>query len=334
MQWARRTSGFTIVELLIVVVVIAILAAITIVAYNGITQRANAAAAQSGVEQAVKKVSTYAITNGDLNPPDLTTAGVTSSGNTTYQYSVDNTSTPAGYCVTAFTNGISYYAGSNYNYTGASSGTVNQLTPISGACPGHTGGTPVNITNYSKNPGIEVDVSNLNGANSTTYVRDTSKAHSGSASLLLTMPTQATTYVVGATLATGSDYQAAFGLAPNTTYNVSAWVYVPSSTVDISLLIQGSGKTLPNPLPASRATSVKNQWVRLDEYFTTTATTGGLNIFATNVTGTTSGMQFWVDDVMITPGVSPQASYADGSSPGWSWNGLSGRSSSTGPSTF
>ena len=39
--------GFTIVELLIVIVVIAILAAITIVAYNGVTSRANAAKNQT-----------------------------------------------------------------------------------------------------------------------------------------------------------------------------------------------------------------------------------------------------------------------------------------------
>lgn len=51
----KRDRGFTIVELLIVIVVIAILAAITIVAYNGITRRANGSAAQSAANTLVKK---------------------------------------------------------------------------------------------------------------------------------------------------------------------------------------------------------------------------------------------------------------------------------------
>ena len=41
-RWAyQKQTGFTIVELLIVIVVIGILAAITIVAYNGVQQRAH-----------------------------------------------------------------------------------------------------------------------------------------------------------------------------------------------------------------------------------------------------------------------------------------------------
>lgn len=52
MQWEnKKQSGFTIVELLIVVVVIAILAAISIVAYNGITERARTSAAKSYASQ-------------------------------------------------------------------------------------------------------------------------------------------------------------------------------------------------------------------------------------------------------------------------------------------
>ena len=52
-------SGFTIVELLIVVVVIAILAAITIVSYNGITTRANASAAKATASTWQKKIELY-----------------------------------------------------------------------------------------------------------------------------------------------------------------------------------------------------------------------------------------------------------------------------------
>ena len=59
-----NNQGFTIVELLIVVVVIAILAAITIVSYNGITNRANASAAKSTASSVQKKVELYQADKG------------------------------------------------------------------------------------------------------------------------------------------------------------------------------------------------------------------------------------------------------------------------------
>ncbi len=53
MFWANKSRGFTIVELLIVVVVIAILAAITIVSYNGISRQAKNSALQSDIASAI-----------------------------------------------------------------------------------------------------------------------------------------------------------------------------------------------------------------------------------------------------------------------------------------
>ena len=51
--------GFTIVELLIVIVVIAILAAISIVAYNGIQDRARKSAQQAALTQTEKSIMTW-----------------------------------------------------------------------------------------------------------------------------------------------------------------------------------------------------------------------------------------------------------------------------------
>ncbi len=54
----RAGSGFTIVELLIVVVIIAILAAVTIVSYNGIQQRAKVTAKKAELSQLQRKIQT------------------------------------------------------------------------------------------------------------------------------------------------------------------------------------------------------------------------------------------------------------------------------------
>lgn len=59
-----RTYGFTIVELLIVIVVIAILATISIVAYNGIQQRAKATALADGVTKVEKAFRLMAVQQG------------------------------------------------------------------------------------------------------------------------------------------------------------------------------------------------------------------------------------------------------------------------------
>ncbi len=65
-----RPKGFTIVELLIVIVVIAIIASITIVAYNGMQQRANNTQTVQAVKEFIKAFNLYAQDNGGY--PQLT----------------------------------------------------------------------------------------------------------------------------------------------------------------------------------------------------------------------------------------------------------------------
>lgn len=91
--WAKqKPNGFTIVELLIVIVVIGILAAITIVAYNGMQERARVQKANSDLNALVKAIKIARI-NAGTTLMGVTGSGCTRCGSTsTYDTTIDRIS--------------------------------------------------------------------------------------------------------------------------------------------------------------------------------------------------------------------------------------------------
>ncbi|MBC7869078.1 prepilin-type N-terminal cleavage/methylation domain-containing protein [Candidatus Saccharibacteria bacterium] len=120
---ARYRRGFTIVELLIVIVVIGILAAISIVAYSGIQDRARYSSYRSDIGNINKAIMLYAVDNGAYPTNGVPAGGVatnvgTGTGNfisgltPTYLSKIPDTQN--------WSNGANYYAyiwsanGANY----------------------------------------------------------------------------------------------------------------------------------------------------------------------------------------------------------------------------
>lgn len=67
-RYASTARGFTIVELLIVIVIIAILAAITVVAYNGIQNRAADSSVQSDLRNLANRMHVKSIEDDSVYP--------------------------------------------------------------------------------------------------------------------------------------------------------------------------------------------------------------------------------------------------------------------------
>jgi len=116
--------GFTVVELLVVIVIIAILATVTIVVYNNLIKRGIESTLQTDLSEGNKQQQISYVLNGNY-PAD--TSSLKKSSSTTYQYTVDNSSNPPSYCLSATNPGTAnaYYISST------------NPTPTQGLCSGH-----------------------------------------------------------------------------------------------------------------------------------------------------------------------------------------------------
>jgi prepilin-type N-terminal cleavage/methylation domain-containing protein len=165
MKRNKEYSAFTIIELLVVIVVIGILAAITLIAYNGMISKATVASLSSDLDNASKQLKLAQITNSvypttiDCSQSDSSTNKCLKSSNgTTYQYVFNNSDTAPGFCVTA-TNGTTTYK------------ITEKTTPSAGDCLSY--GLVINLDagDTASYPGSGTTWTDLsgNGNNGTLY---------------------------------------------------------------------------------------------------------------------------------------------------------------------
>ncbi len=106
----RRSTGFTIVELLIIIAVIAILAAITTISYNSVTKSAREASVSTDLKSTASNLAKYKTENGSF-PSNSTVFNSTiekanTSSKTTYAYTYEPIA--GTYCLVATGHGSSY----------------------------------------------------------------------------------------------------------------------------------------------------------------------------------------------------------------------------------
>jgi len=304
-MWVRqKANGFTIVELLIVIVVIAILAAVSIVAYNGIQQRAHASSATAALNQASKKIGIWQVDNPGVSPANLATIGIANSDGT-YQYSQTNTGT--GYCITATSGTVSYYISS------AQSGT-----PTSGGCAGHSANGIDPITNIVANPSFELGTAGWSTGPGSTVVRVATGGIQGSSKMALTRISASDPYAV---------YYVS-GAIPSATYTFSFWAWSDSPVfVNSPVYLQENGGGYRTIVSQTFTTTTTPT---LHSLTGTTPSDVLTNLRIVLRTGSSVNEKVYYDGVMVTQGIS---NYGDGDVAGWVWNGTPHDSTSKGRPT-
>jgi len=292
---SSKQKGFTIVELLIVIVVIGILAAITIIAFSGVQSRANISVLQSDLQNTAKKLQADNVTLSSY--PDTLEAsnggqGISVSNGTTLAY----TRFDSGFCLSGYRGSATYRI-------------THTTAPTAGSC---------SITNLVDNPSVESNTTSWSSHSAISSVRELVGGE---------WVYKSTRTSTGAT-AVYINNANPIAVTSGTSYTGSAYVTTSVSTEIIVRFRVGSSTV--NTGNATTVTVPANTPTRISVTSTVTSPTVHLIVYSTSGA---VGDVITTDKAMVTQG-SSLYTYADGTSPNWTWIGTPNNSVSTGPATL
>ena len=262
---SKHKHGFTIVELLIVIVVIAILAAISIVAYNGIQNRARISQVSSELSQAAKKIALWQVDNPGLYPTALSDAGVTDKDAIAFQYTSNNSVNPPTYCLTA-TYGSVVYRISN-----------SSPQPQSGVCSGYN----LIVWNKQNNATVPVPAATI----------DTSTFHTSVASMRIGPNSTGQTFRISP-----------YDVSPGEVYTVRLWIRTDSgwNGTGNNSKIRFGNVTANSLANACGYEGVKLSWT--EAVCTYTIPASGMSQMSISVGNDGTTGNIWIDDVSVSRG--------------------------------
>lgn len=218
MRIAKRhfTPGFTIIELLIVIVIIGILSTLVFVGYNGVKRQATVSALVSDLKQANTQLATAQLDNNDVFPESIDDLnggdGLKFQDGATVFYSDRNDQDQPDYCLTAVVDDIVYHVS---RYEAPREGYCTEHEPLTIAA------APVLSTTSDSTSEITVSWTAVEDAASYTLEWD---SDSGFASPTTIEDIVDTSYALS-------------GLTQNTTYYFRAYSVNDAGTSDASEVV-------------------------------------------------------------------------------------------------
>lgn len=309
---AKQSHGFTIVELTVVIIVIGILATLTVISYNVISQQSRSQTLANDLQATASQLKKY---KGDQGSFPSTLSAVTAANATTktvynYYYRPNSDS----YCLQGTAYNVTMRISSDKDTAETNTCTTTTLT----------------ATNLARDPQFTTVPSatfTIAGITASRSIANNSSAQSGTTYLHLDINSSGPSTMSYA-LNTSS---LASAPQPNTSYTTSLSIRPTKAMLFNARYAWTDSSGNPVYSNATAVSAPANIWTRFavtSQFFSVSNL--ALQLVTNSGSNWSVGDDLDIDSLMVTQSAA-NYDYADGTSSGWSWLGTANNAASSGP---